>query len=159
MAKEIERKFLVKEMDWPRLGKGTPMKQGYIPTVGRTAVRVRVAGNEAFLTIKGETKGASRKEFEYPIPVSDAEEMLNELCQRPFVEKTRYRIDLGGLTWEVDVFEGENKGLTLAEVELEHERQEVDPPSWVEIEVTHDPRYFNSNLVLRPFSKWERKDG
>ncbi len=159
MAKEIERKFLVKEMDWPRLGEGTPMKQGYLPTSGRTVARVRVAGDNAFLTIKGETKGASRKEFEYSIPVSDAIEMLNELCRRPFVEKTRYRIKHRGIIWEVDVFEGENSGLSVAEVELEDENQAIEPPEWIATEVTHDPRYFNSNLAEHPFSGWNRKDG
>ncbi len=158
MAKEIERKFLVKKMDWAGMGEGTRMRQGYLPTLGRTVARVRVAGADAFLTIKGETKGAVRKEFEYPIPVSDADEMLDELCQRPFIEKTRYRIGHLGLTWEVDVFEGENKGLTVAEVELEDENQAIDPPPWIATEVTHDPRYFNSNLASHPFSKWEKSE-
>ncbi len=159
MAKEIERKFLVKEMDWARMGEGTRMRQGYLPTSDRTVARVRVAGSDAFLTIKGETRGAARTEFEYPIPVSDADEMLEELCQRPFIEKTRYRVDHRGLTWEVDVFEGENKGLTVAEVELEDENQAIDPPPWITTEVTHDPRYFNSSLASHPFSKWKGMDG
>ncbi|MCP4689474.1 MAG: CYTH domain-containing protein [Desulfobacterales bacterium] len=156
MAKEIERKFLVEEMDWRGMGEETRMRQGYLPTSGRTVARVRVAGGGAFLTIKGETKGATRTEFEYPIPVTDADEMLETLCRRPVIEKTRYRIEHGGLVWEVDVFEGENQGLTVAEVELEDESQEIDPPPWITTEVTHDPRYFNSNLASHPFSQWEK---
>ncbi|MDX2097351.1 MAG: CYTH domain-containing protein [Leptolyngbyaceae cyanobacterium bins.59] len=154
MAIEIERKFLVIGDGWRSLGVGTPYRQGYIAAgIGRT-VRVRIAGNQAFLTIKGPTIGRSRSEFEYPIPLDDARQMLHSLCERPLIEKTRYKIPWEGLTWEVDEFEGENKGLVMAEVELTHEKQSIRFPEWVGKEVSHDPRYYNSNLMKHPFTRW-----
>jgi CYTH domain-containing protein len=117
-------------------------------------VRVRIAGDAGFLTVKGRAVGASRAEYEYAIPREHAEEMLDQLCQRPLVEKTRYRIPWGGLTWEVDVFHGDNAGLVVAEVELEDEGQAIDLPPWVGREVTGDGRYANASLVARPYATW-----
>ena len=155
MATEIERKFLVKGDKWRSLGRGTGYRQGYISTKETgTTVRVRVVGDRGYLTIKGTTVGASRAEFEYPIPVEDAREMLNTLCDRPLIEKTRYKIQQGELTWEIDEFAGENQGLILAEVELEDENQTVELPEWIEREVS-DPKYFNVNLAKHPYSQWK----
>jgi len=122
--------------------------------VKERTVRVRTAGNKGYLTIKGISVGASRSEYEYDIPLADANQMLDQLCERPLVEKTRYRITHSGLVWEVDEFEGENRGLITAEVELKDEHQPVDIPAWIGQEVTGDARYFNANLVAKPFTRW-----
>jgi adenylate cyclase len=154
MAKEIERKFLVKGDSWRSQGSGKRYRQGYLSTVKERTVRVRAAGAQGFITVKGVNVGATRSEYEYEIPFADANEMLDRLCERPLIEKTRYRIPLGGLVWEVDEFEGENRGLITAEVELKSEAEAVSLPDWIGREVTDDPRYLNSNLVAHPFSKW-----
>ncbi len=154
MAKEIERKFIVDCNKWHPDDAGVRVRQGYLPTSHRTAVRVRISGDSAWLTIKGENKGAVRSEFEYSIPVADAHQILDELCERPFIEKTRYYVDHAGVTWEVDVFEKENAGLVIAEIELASENQEIELPPWVLTEVTDDPRYYNANLVKYPFKDW-----
>lgn len=154
MANEIERKFLVKGDGWRSLASGTEYRQGYIPTKNGSSVRVRIAGDRGFLTVKGPTKGISRLEFEYLIPVEDARTMLEELCERPQIEKTRYKIELNGLTWEIDEFSGENQGLIVAEVELTDENQTIQLPEWIDKEVSGDSRYFNINLVKHPFSQW-----
>lgn len=154
MAQEIERKYLLKEDSWRNLAEGTVYCQGYIATQDKTTVRVRIVGQQGYLTIKGASIGYSRLEFEYPIPVEDAQEMLNTLCQRPFIEKIRYKIAWGGLIWEIDEFQGLNQGLILAEVELTHSDQDILLPPWIGEEVSHDSRYFNSYLVKHPFSQW-----
>jgi adenylate cyclase len=154
MAKEIERKFLVKGDAWRGQNAGKRYRQGYLSTVKERTVRVRTVGDKGFLTVKGITVGASRSEYEYEIPVRDANEMLDGLCERPLIEKTRYRIPHKGLVWEIDEFEGENRGLITAEVELKDEHQAVTLPGWVSQEITGDPRYFNSNLVAKPFTTW-----
>ena len=154
MPKEIERKFLVKNDSWRGQDKGKRYRQGYLSTVKERTVRVRTAGEKGFLTVKGISVGASRPEYEYEIPVVDANEMLDRLCERPLIEKTRYRITHAGLVWEVDEFEGDNHGLITAEVELKDEHQSVTLPCWLGDEVTGDPRYFNANLVGKPFTKW-----
>lgn len=153
MAKEIERKFLVNGDSWRQLAQGSLYRQGYIPSQGAT-VRVRIAGHQGYLTIKGPTVNFSRSEFEYPIPLADAQEMLDTLCDRPLIEKTRYKIEWAGLVWEIDEFTGVNQGLILAEVELTDEAQQIEIPDWIGTEVTGDPRYFNSYLVKHPFSQW-----
>lgn len=155
MSKEIERKFLLRNDDW-RAGDtpGTVFRQGYLSTVKERTVRVRIAGDKAFLTIKGLPQGIARSEFEYEIPLPDAEAMLDELCERPFIEKTRYRIEHAGLIWEIDEFTGANTGLIVAEVELDGEHQPVELPGWVGEEVSDDRRYSNSNLVRHPYSSW-----
>ena len=154
MAKEIERKFLMANDTWRGLAQGKRYRQGYLSTVKERTVRVRTAGNKGYLTIKGISVGASRSEYEYDIPLADANQMLDQLCERPLVEKTRYRITHSGLVWEVDEFEGENRGLITAEVELKDEHQPVDIPAWIGQEVTGDARYFNANLVAKPFTRW-----
>jgi adenylate cyclase len=154
MANEIERKFLLKNDTWRGQDNGKRYRQGYLSTVKERTVRVRTAGDKGFLTIKGITVGASRPEYEYEIPLRDANEMLDQLCERPLIEKTRYRISHAGLVWEVDEFEGDNRGLVTAEVELKHEHQPFTLPDWVGEEVTGDPRYFNANLVAKPFTQW-----
>ncbi len=154
MAIEIERKFLVQGDEWRQLGQGTVYRQGYVARGNGRTVRVRIAGDRGYLTIKGATSGLSRLEFEYPIPITDAAELLETLCDRPLIEKTRYRIEYAGLIWEVDEFAGENQGLILAEVELTSEDQAITLPSWIGEDVTHDPRYYNSNLSQNPFSQW-----
>lgn len=154
MANEIERKFKVKGDSWRSLATGTQYRQGYIPTKNLTSVRVRIAGNQGFITIKGPSAGISRAEFEYPIPVEDARKMLDELCERSQIEKTRYKIEFDGLIWEIDEFGGENQGLIIAEVELTDENQTIKLPDWIGEEVSSDPRYFNVNLANHPFSQW-----
>ena len=159
MAIEIERKFLVISDAWRRREDGSeldgvPYRQGYIPSEGMTTVRIRLQGDEAKLTIKGKNQGLSRAEFEYDIPISDAQQMLDNLCSRPLIEKTRYLRPQGNLTWEIDVFEGDNAGLVVAEVELESEDQPVELPDWLGQEVSDDPRYYNVNLVLNPYRRW-----
>ncbi|MCS6813426.1 MAG: CYTH domain-containing protein [Cyanobacteria bacterium] len=154
MAIEIERKFLVIGDAWRTLGQGTLYRQGYITKGQGRTVRVRIAGDQGYLTIKGAPVGLVRPEFEYAIPLADAETMLATLCDRPLIEKTRYRIDWDGLVWEVDEFLGENQGLIIAEVELTSPTQAITLPSWVGDEVTHDARYYNASLVSHPFSRW-----
>jgi adenylate cyclase len=153
MGKEIERKFLVTGDAWRR-GEGIRVRQGYISRGGGTTVRVRSTSVGAFLTVKGARRGLTRAEFEYEIPLADAEELLDSVCVKPLIEKVRYVVSYGGLTWEVDEFFGENRGLVIAEVELEREDQAFDKPDWVGDEVTGDPRYYNANLVANPYSAW-----
>ncbi len=152
MPTEIERKFLVSGRGW-RTATGQRISQGYLNRDKRRTVRVRLAGEIAFLTVKGITIGASRTEFEYQIPVDHAEAMLR-LCDGPVIEKIRHRVVHSGVVWEIDEFFGDNAGLVVAEVELESEQQDIDLPAWVTQEVTEDPRYFNSNLATRPFNLW-----
>ena len=155
MATEIERKYLVRGDAWRAHAHGEERyQQGYLANTGRCSVRVRVGGGRAHLNVKGATVGASRLEFEYPVPLEDAQVMLRELCPGPIVEKTRYRVRHGSQNWEVDVFEGDNAGLVVAEIELEDESQAVDLPDWAGEEVTHDVRYYNSNLATTPFNRW-----
>jgi CYTH domain-containing protein len=154
MPTEIERKFLVIGSEW-RQANGVRYSQGYLNRDKERTVRVRLEGEKAFLTVKGLTKGASRAEFEYEIPVAHAEYLLR-LCDGPILQKVRHVIEYEGLIWEVDEFLGENEGLIVAEVELEKEDQPFERPSWLGQEVTEDPRYFNSNLCTNPYSKWRK---
>jgi adenylate cyclase len=154
MNKEIERKFLVKGDAWRALAKGATYRQGYLNSAKERTVRIRVADAKAFITIKGPTVGATRSEYEYEIPFDEGNAMLETLAEKPLIEKTRYRIPVGNLTWEIDEFFGENPGLIVAEVELKSEDQTFDKPVWVGDEVTSDPRYFNANLVKSPFTRW-----
>ncbi len=151
---EIERKYLVIREDYRSLASPEPILQGYLNSDKNRTVRVRINGNTATLTIKSLTVGISKEEFEYEIPVHDASTMLNSICERPIIEKMRYRINHAGKIWEVDEFHGENDGLVVAEVELESESETLDIPDWIGPEVSHDPRYFNSNLLKNPYSRW-----
>ncbi len=154
MAKEIERKFLVKDIAWRSQARGTRYRQGYLNSTKERTVRVRIIDEKGFLTVKGITRGAARVEYEYEIPVAEAQVMLDELCEKPLIEKKRHKIKYKGLTWEVDEFFGENRGLIVAEVELESENQKINKPAWIGQEVTGDARYFNANLIHHPFQKW-----
>lgn len=154
MAKEIERKFLVLGDAWRALAKGTVYRQGYLSTVKERTVRVRTIDEKAFLTIKGITVGATRAEYEYDIPTADATEMLDDLCEKPIIEKSRYKIPFEGFVWEVDEFAGVNAGLIVAEIELADEDQKFTKPDWIGEEVSGDPRYFNANLIANPYSNW-----
>lgn len=152
MAIEIERKFLVTGDAW-RSAEPVYFSQGYLNRDKARTVRVRIAGERAFLTIKGLTQGVSRAEFEYAIPVEDARQLL-ALCEQPLIEKHRRKIPFAGFVWEVDEFLGDNLGLVVAEIELPSEDSEFAKPDWVGQEVTHDQRYFNSNLSQHPFNCW-----
>lgn len=152
MGIEIERKFLVLGDEW-RAAPAVYFSQGYLNRDKARTVRVRIAGSEAFLTVKGQSVGATRAEFEYPIPLWDARELL-ALCEQPLIEKNRRKILHEGFVWEVDEFLGENLGLVVAEIELPTEDTVFALPVWVGAEVTSDERYFNSNLSRNPFSQW-----
>ncbi|MCP4214543.1 MAG: CYTH domain-containing protein [bacterium] len=154
MGKEIEKKFLLKSDEWRKLAEGTVYRQGYLSTVKERTVRVRTIGSTGYLTVKGITIGASRLEYEYEISVSDSNEMLDQLCEKPIIEKKRYKVDFAGFIWEIDEFFGDNDGLIVAEVELVAEDQEFQRPDWIGEEVTGDPRYFNSNLTKHPYTQW-----
>jgi CYTH domain-containing protein len=154
MPIEIERKFLVCGTSWKRGAVGELYRQGYLVAEADRTVRVRVVGEEGYLTIKGRSRGLVRAEYEYRIPAPEASEMLDTLCLQPLIEKYRYRIGHAGLVWEVDEFLGENQGLILAEVELADEQQRLSLPDWVGEEVSRDPRYYNANLARHPFSRW-----
>ncbi len=155
MAVEIERKFLVNGTAWQQ-APGVAYRQGYLNRDKARTVRVRVAGEAAFLTIKGQSVGAARAEFEYPIPLADAQALL-ALCDGPLIEKTRHVQTHAGTVWEVDVFAGDNAGLVVAEVELAREDQAFVRPDWLGEEVTQDARYFNSNLATHPYCHWGTK--
>jgi len=152
MGKEIERKYLIKGETW-RTKEGTKYRQGYLNSIKERVVRVRTIDDQGYLTIKGITVGATRLEFEYPVPLEDANQLL-ELCEKPLIEKNRYKVKHEGMIWEIDEFFGENDGLIVAEVELQSEEQEFMKPEWLGEEVTGDPRYFNSNLIKHPFTEW-----
>ena len=154
MAQEIERKFLIND---PRIVDslaGERLTQGYLSHDKNATVRVRIAGTRGWLTIKGKTVGATRSEFEYPVPEQDARQMLDELCGAGVIDKTRYRLPQGALCWEIDVFHGDNDGLIVAEIELPSEDTPFDKPDWLGEEVTGDPRYYNSALSSTPFNQW-----
>lgn len=156
MGVEIERKFTVRADFCPQ-GAGTEMAQGYLSRDPQRTVRVRLAGGRGYLTVKGETRGMVRAEYEYEIPPTDARAML-ALCDPPLVEKTRYVMDAAGRRWEVDVFHGANDGLVVAEVELPSEMAEVTLPAWVEREVTGEKRYYNSSLIVHPYHSWTAEE-
>lgn len=154
MGVEIERKFLVLNEDFKQQGKGTFLRQGYICSEPGRIVRVRIEASKAMLTIKGISSGISCSEWEYPVPLADAQILLDTVCQQPLIEKIRYRIPMQGLIWEVDEFFGDNQGLIVAEVELESEQQAFERPAWLGEEVSHDRRYANANLLKHPFKAW-----
>jgi adenylate cyclase len=159
MGIEIERKFLIKKDQWEKARKPAPAfyKQGYLSTDPAKTIRVRVSGTTAFLTVKGISKGLSRKEFEYAIPLTDANDLLEDFSVTQ-ISKRRYRINYQGKLWEVDEFMGENEGLILAEIELTHEAETFSLPPWIDKEVTEDARYYNSFLSLKPFRTWKSRE-
>lgn len=154
MGQEIERKFLVAGGGWRPDTPGVVYRQGYMPTQAPLTVRVRLAGDDAYLTLKGPATGITRAEFEYAIPWADGEDLIQKFCAQPLIEKTRYRIPVGDHIWEVDEFVGENAGLVLAEIELSHEAEPFVAPPWLGQEVSHDPRYRNSYLASQPYKNW-----
>lgn len=156
MADEIERKFLVKNDNWRRhILRSSHYKQGYMGSNESCSIRIRVEGNKANLNIKSATLGITRKEYDYEIPVSEASEILESLCDKPLIEKTRYYVEHDGHMWEIDVFCGENEGLVVAEVELEYAEEEISIPEWAGAEVSDDPRYYNVCLIKNPYKAWQ----
>ena len=153
MATEIERKFLVTDDSWRDGTPGVRISQGYLARDNDRTVRIRTGGEKAWITIKGRSEGISRLEFEYEIPLAEAGELL-ELCLPSLIDKTRYEVPHAGQVWEVDVFHGENDGLVVAELEMEHEDVSFEPPPWLGEEVSADPRYSNSRLAMTPYANW-----
>lgn len=155
MSLEIERKFLVKDARYRSLGPRLSIRQGFLSTDKERVVRVRIHGKKAFLTIKGITKGISRAEYEYKLPITHAKFMLDHLCIQPIIEKFRYNVNIEGFTWEIDEFTGENEGLIIAEIELLKDDQQFPKPDWIGEEVTGDVRYYNASLVKNPYKSWK----
>ena len=153
--KEIERKFLIINSSWNKGFEGVSYRQGYLSTDPERTVRIRLEGKVGKLTIKGKKVGISADELEYKIPTTDATFLLDNICIQPTIKKKRFKIKYDKVIWEVDVFEGENKGLVLAEVELKNPNQKLKLPKWIGKEVTSDLRFRNSNLVGNPFNKWK----
>jgi len=155
MAIEIEHKYLVKQDLWNRIlpSKSVRIKQGYLSTEPGKSIRVRVLDQQGFITIKGASVGPKRLEYEYEIPVQDAEELLDGFCTK-LVSKVRHYVQYDNHTWEVDVFDGPNLGLVIAEIELQSEDELYSKPEWIDEDITHDFRYSNSNLSLNPYSTW-----
>jgi adenylate cyclase len=155
MATEIERKFLLVSDEWRHLiSRSESFRQGYLSSSKRASVRVRMADNVATLNIKGMTLGVQRPEYEYEIPLHDAVELLDALCERPLIEKTRHFIEFGGKLWEIDEFHGDNAGLIVAEVELDSPDEVIAMPVWAGKEVSHLERYYNVRLTQYPYSQW-----
>ena len=155
MGVEVERKFLVVDESWrAEVTKATRIVQGYLARTGHVTLRVRIKGDDAFVTIKGASQGISRAEYEFPIPLADAQGMLDELAEGPVVEKVRHLVPVGAHIWEVDVFEGANAPLVMAEVELSDSDESFVVPAWAGQDVSDDPRYYNANLAQAPYSSW-----
>jgi CYTH domain-containing protein len=154
MAREIERRFLVKNMSFKEKSTGILYRQGYLSTDPKAAIRVRTIGSKAFLTIKSTHNGISRLEYEYEIPLKDADEILLDLCKKPIIKKYRYTLCYEGFTWEIDEFMDDNEGLIIAEIELQNEEEQFPKPDFIGKEVTYDFRYLNSNLVNHPYKMW-----
>jgi len=154
MGIEIERKFTVRQRAFLDGLSGERLMQGYLSHAVHATVRVRIQGGAAWLTIKGQNQGAHRLEFEYPVPLDDAGQMLRQLCPAGIIDKTRYRLPAGRHVWEVDVFHGDNEGLIVAEIELADDDEPFERPDWLGDEVTDDPRYYNSALSQTPYCRW-----
>ena len=154
MGIEIERKFLLKNSNWKKFSdQGINIKQGYLNTDFERTVRVRITEDKGVLCIKGKNNNISRVEFEYEIPLNEAISLL-ALCENAIIEKTRYKINQDEITWEIDVFKGDNAGLIVAEVELYKENQIFNKPDWIGLEVSHESKYFNSALSIMPYKNW-----
>ena len=158
MPQEIERKFLVLSDAWRKDTRGVRIRQGYLSSRPEATVRVRIMGEKAYLTVKGLTRGVERLEFEYEIPTKDAEAMLESLAERPILMKTRWRVEHEGFLWEIDEFEDDNAGLVVAEIELPSADAAFPRPAWLGREVSSEARYFNSNLLARPWSAWSEAE-
>ncbi len=158
MAIEIEHKFLLADESWRGfVHKSAVFKQGYLSSVANTSIRVRISGEQAWLNIKSAVIGTHRHEYEYEIPLADAEEMIADLCKNPLIEKTRHYVSHEGHLWEIDEFVGANEGLCVAEIELSEIGEMFTKPAWLGAEVTDDLRYYNNNLTVHPYSEW--RDG
>lgn len=155
MAVEIEHKFLLASDDWrENVTESVVYRQGYLSSQPTSSIRVRVSNNKAWLNIKSAVIGTQRHEYEYEIPLSDAQEILNNLCVKPLIEKTRHFVTYENHQWEIDEFEGENAGLIVAEIELDSIDETFAKPAWLGAEVTHDLRYYNNNLAKNSYSQW-----
>jgi adenylate cyclase len=155
MAIEIERKFLVLDDRWRAAVSGsTLLRQGYLANTARASIRVRLAGDQAWLSVKAMTPGYARAEYEAPVAATDAQEMLSQLCEAPPIEKWRHIVLHAGERWEIDEFLGENAGLVIAELELQAETQRFERPAWLGSEVTHEERYYNFRLAQQPYQRW-----
>ena len=155
MPIEIERKFLLANNDWKEhVNRSLRIRQGYMGEIDKASVRIRVQGDKANINIKSATLSMRRMEYEYEIPLIEAEEMLDQLCKQPQVDKTRFIVEQGKFKWEIDEFYGDNEGLLVAEIELDDENEAFDKPQWLGEEVTEDPRYYNVNLIKHPFKNW-----
>ncbi|MGZ8187836.1 MAG: CYTH domain-containing protein [Methylosarcina sp.] len=156
MAIEIEHKFLLATNEWRNhIQRSVKYKQGYLSSLATSSIRIRVSDNHAWLNIKSATIGTQRHEYEYEIPLTDANELLNTLCKKPLIEKTRHFVANNNKIWEIDEFEGENSGLIVAEIELAEPEESFIKPTWLGTEVTGDLRYYNNNLAVLPYSKWK----
>ena len=155
MGIEIERKFLLCNDDWrEQVSSSHRMRQGYLQRSDQQAIRVRICDQQAHINIKHSEDGISRLEYEYPLPLADAQEMLERLALRPMIDKTRHEIRIGKHLWEIDEFHADNQGLIVAEIELDAPDEAFERPAWLGEEVSSDPRYFNSNLIVHPYSQW-----
>ena len=155
MAKEIERKFLLLNEDWrSEVASSCHYAQGYLSSSDKVSIRIRTSGEKAYLNFKSATLGITRTEYEYEVPLADADDMLTNFCGGPLIEKVRYFVKRGDHTWEIDVFEGDNVGLVVAEIELKDENEAFDKPVWIGEEVSDDARYYNVCLVTHPFCEW-----
>lgn len=154
MGKEIERKYLIKNEDWKaHIESQYRIQQGYLNSTPERVVRIRLRDQTGIITIKGKTQGITRAEYEYEIPYEDALELL-KLCETPPLVKTRFIVKVAGKQWEIDIFEGDNKGLSVAEIELRTEEEAFEKPTWLGQEVTHDKKYLNACLIQHPYQKW-----
>lgn len=155
MPHETERKFLLLNDSWrAAVSSSTRIRQGFLPSTGSVFVRIRSAGDSATITIKAPKRGLTRLEYEYPIPLPDAAELLDTLCDRPLIDKTRHLVPHANHTWEIDEFHADNSGLIVAELELDSEDEPFDRPPWLGQDVSHDPRYLNVNLAKHPYPTW-----
>ena len=156
MALEIEHKFLLKNNDWQKdIKKSSRYKQGYLISDSKKSIRIRTSNDRAWLNIKSATIGTHRHEYEYEIPYNEGEEILNTLCEKPLIEKTRHLVPYDQHIWEIDVFTGDNEGLIVAEIELSQVGELFSKPSWIDMEVTDDLRYYNNKLCKNPYKNWK----
>lgn len=156
MAIEVEHKFLLANDNWRKqVSQSLQYRQGYLTSEPTSSIRVRTCNDKAWLNIKSATIGTQRYEYEYEIPLEDANEIIDKLCRKPLIEKTRHFVSVDNHTWEIDEFKGDNTGLIVAEIELESAGEAFTLPEWIGEEVTHDLRYYNNNLSKNPYKEWK----
>ena len=157
MAIEIEHKFLLANNDWRQhITRSVKYRQGYLSSQATSSIRIRISDDHAWLNLKSATIGTHRYEYEYEIPLSDANEIITILCRKPIIEKTRHFVIDDGNTWEIDEFDGDNRGLIVAEIELSEIGKTFSKPHWIGEEVTNDLRYYNNNLSIHPYLEWHK---